>query len=156
MYKNIIVPLDGSELAECVLPHVHTVAKGQTAARVTLIRVVTKLHLYGGVESRFSPEEKKRLEDGSIRVASEYLEKVAARLTEQGLKVDTLVLFGEKTIDTLADYVDKNSVDIIVIATHGRSGVGRWVMGSVAEKILRASPVPVLMVRPKECKIDIA
>jgi len=146
MYKNIIVPLDGSELAECVLPHVHTVAKGQTAARVTLIRVVTKLHLYGGVESRFSPEEKKHLEDDSMNVAREYLNNVASRLIEKGLKAETLVLYGEKTVETLADYVD---VDLIVIATHGRSGVGRWVLGSVADKILRASPVPVLMVRPR-------
>lgn len=55
MYQHIMVPLDGSELAECVLPHVEAIAQGRDKCKVTLVRVVLPFHLYGGVESRFSP-----------------------------------------------------------------------------------------------------
>ena len=147
MYQHIIVPLDGSELAECVLSHVETIATGCAVTKVTLVRVVSPLHLHGGVESRFSPEERKHLEEDSINVAREYLDKLVKKLKERGVAAESEVLFGEHVVDRLIEYVEKNEVDLVVIATHGRSGVSRWFLGSVADRILRAAPVPVLMVR---------
>ena len=147
MYQHIMVPLDGSELAECVLAHVETIATGCDVTRVTLVRVVTPLHLHGGVESRFSPEERKHLEGDSINVAREYLDKLVEKLKENGVAVESEVLYGEHVVDEVVNYAERNEVDLIVIATHGRSGVSRWVWGSVADRILRAAPVPVLMVR---------
>ena len=66
---------------------------------------------------------------------------------EKGVAAESEVLFGEHVVDRLIEYVEKNEVDLVVIATHGRSGVSRWFVGSVADRILRAAPVPVLMVR---------
>jgi len=147
MYQHILVPLDGSELAECVLPHVEALAEKHDACKVALVRVVSPLHLYGGVESSLSPEERKRLEADSMKVAREYLDIVVKRLKEAGIKVESEVLYGGRVVDEIVDYVEKNEVDLVVIATHGRSGVSRWVWGSVADRILRSVRVPVLMVR---------
>lgn len=146
MYQHIMVPLDGSELAECVLPHVEALAIGCNVSRVTLVRVVTPLHLYGGAESGLPPEERQRVEADSMDVARAYLDRMVTRLADMGVSAQAEVLFGN-IIDSLVDYASKNGVDLIIIATHGRSGVSRWVWGSVADRTLRAAPVPVLMVR---------
>ncbi len=146
MYQHIMIPLDGSELAESVLPHVEAIAGGCKVSKVTLVRVVTPLHLYGGVESGISPEERPRLEADSMDIARNYLDEVVKRLRDDGIVAQSEVLLGG-VIDELVKYADKNKVDLIVIATHGRSGVGRWVWGSDADRILRSAHVPVLMVR---------
>ena len=154
MYQHIMVPLDGSELAECVLPHVEAIAKGCNVGKITLIRVVTPLHLHGGVESRLSPEERRRLEADSTDIARNYLDQVVKRLTDIGIAAKSEVLYGN-VIDKLVDYADRNGVDLTVIATHGRSGVSRWVWGSVADRILRSACMPVLMVRVPGCVVGI-
>ncbi|MFC1799207.1 universal stress protein [Thermodesulfobacteriota bacterium] len=71
---------------------------------------------------------------------------VANRLKREGVELKTEVLVG-KVADRLADYAEKNHIDMILIATHGRSGISRWVRGSIAERVLRFANVPVLMVR---------
>ena len=151
MYKNIVAPLDGSELAECVLPHVATVARGcTTPPKVTLIRVVEPLHLLGGLESRISSEERRRIEDESTNVARDYLDQIVNQLKDKGITAQSEVLHGN-AINTLVDYMNENETDLIVVASHGRSGISRWVWGSVTDKILRSSCVPVLMVRAPGC-----
>jgi len=146
MYQHIMVPLDGSELAECVLPHAEAVATGCNTSTVTLVMVVPPLHMYGGAESRISPEERKHLEEDSVEVATAYLEEKAQPLRDKGILVEVKVLLGN-VLDQLVDFADKNGVDLIIIATHGRSGVSRLFLGSVADRLLRQAPVPVLMVR---------
>ena len=145
MYQHVLAPLDGSELAECVLPHVEVIATGCNISRITLIRIVTPLRLYGGIETHISPGERQHLEADSIEVATQYLEEHARKLREKGAFVETKVLFGKIT-EELIEYVTDNEVDLVVIATHGRSGVSKLFLGSTAERILHASPVPVLMV----------
>jgi nucleotide-binding universal stress UspA family protein len=146
MYKHIMVPLDGSELAECVLPHVEAIAAGCNVTTVTLIMVIPPLHMYGGAETRISPEERKHLEEDSVKVATAYLEEKAQLLRDKGVVVEVRVLLGN-VLDQLIDYIVENGVDLIIIATHGRSGVSRLFLGSVADRLLRHAPVPVLMVR---------
>ena len=141
-----MVPLDGSELAEGVLPHVEALARGCNVGKVTLVRVAVPLHLYGGIESRISPEERQRLEADDMDITKNYLEQVVKRLTDVGIAAQSEVLYG-KVIDKLADYADKEKIDLIVIATHGRSGASLSIWGSIANQILRSSGVPVLMVR---------
>ena len=153
MYKHILVPLDGSELAECVLAHVEMIDTGCDVRKITLARVVAPLHLHGGVESRFSPEERRHLEADSLNVAREYLDKLAKRLKGRGIAAESEVLYGEHVVDELVNYANKHEVDLIIIATHGRSGVSRWVWGSVADRILRSAPIPVLMVRAPGCMV---
>jgi len=146
MYQHIMVPLDGSELAECVLPHAEAIAAGCNVTTTTLVMVVPPLHMYGGTETRISPEERKHLEEDSVQVATAYLEEKAQMLRDKGVIVEVKVILGN-VLDRLVEYVNQNGVDLIIIATHGRSGVSRLFLGSVADRLLRHAPVPVLMVR---------
>ncbi len=159
MYKHIMVPLDGSELAECVFSQLETVVKScQIAPKVTLVRVVTPLKLYGGFEfggvpEYISPEQIQRLEDDSAKAAQVYLTKQVQLLKNDGITAEAKVVFGLAS-ESLTDYAEKNGVDLIVIATHGRSGITEWFWGSVAERVLKTSKIPILMVRPNGCVVD--
>ena len=150
MYQHIMVPLDGSELAECVLPHVRTIVEGCNVVKVTLVRVIEPFHIRGGIEVRIPPEERQKLEEHSIDHAREYLEKIAESLREEGVAAQSEVLHGD-VVDKLIEYANTNGVDLIIISTHGRSGIGRWVWGSVTDRILRASCVPITMIRAPGC-----
>ena len=150
MYKKILVPLDGSELAECVLPHVESIAKGCGARDVTFVRVVEPFRIPSGGEASFSEEDIKRFNSESRKAAENYLSEIVSRVKYEETNVQSEVLVG-KVVDTLADYATKTEADLIVIATHGRSGVSRWVYGSVTDRILRSACVPVLMVRAPGC-----
>lgn len=150
MYQHIMVPLDGSELAECVLSHVISIATGCQIPRVTLIRVVTPIKLYGQ-ETDMLTGDFERLVQTNRDVAKKYLDEKAEMLATKGVTAQTVVTFGI-VVEALLDYAEKNNVDLVVIATHGRSGISRWVWGSVADRILRGSRMPVLMVRPPGCE----
>ena len=154
MYKKVLVPLDGSELAECVLPHVESIAKGCGVETVTFVRVVEPIHMPisgddGGYT--FSAEDWNRMESESRAAAGNYLNQLMNRVKYDGIKVELEVLGGGRAADMIADYATKSEVDLIIIATHGRSGVSRWVWGSVADRVLRSAGVPVLMVRAPGC-----
>ena len=150
MYQHILVPLDGSELAEGVLPHLKAIAGGCSVKLVTLVRVVEPLHMYGGLESRFSPEERQRLDKETMDIAGTYLEEVAKRLKQDGLEVEIKVLYG-KVIEKIADFAAENGVDLVIASTHGTSGVSRMVLGSMADRVLRSVCAPILMVRASGC-----
>ncbi|MFA5316946.1 MAG: universal stress protein [Dehalococcoidales bacterium] len=154
MYLHIMVPLDGSELAECVLPHVNAMArllKGKE--KISLVRVVPPLHLYEGTESSLPPEERKQLEADGVRVAKDYLEQVVTKLNLNQVTVTTEVLSGQAA-EKLNEFIENNGVDLIIIATHGRSGIGRWFAGSTADKLIRSASVPVLVVRPPQSPVS--
>ena len=150
MYQKIMVPLDGSELAECVLPHVEAIAMGCEVKDVIFVRAVEPLQLRSGSEWLPTPEEQKRIESTHRSDAQDYLHQLVDRLKYDGADLQSEVITG-KAAESLADYAEKNGVDLIVIATHGRSGISRWVWGSVAGRILRSACVPVLMVRAPGC-----
>ncbi len=151
MYQKILVPLDGSEMAECVLPHVEAIARGCNAESVQFVRTADPVPSpTGGEELAFGADTWKQIEAENRATASKYLEQLVARVKYDGVKVGSEVLSG-RTADSIADYADKNGVDLIIIATHGRSGVSRWVLGSVADRVLRAACVPVMMVRSPGC-----
>jgi nucleotide-binding universal stress UspA family protein len=127
--EHLIVPLDGSELAACVLPVAQTLALS-TGSRVTLVTV----------EPTATPL-------GSAHTAASYLEHVADALRAAGVSVQTNVRVGEPASD-IVDWASATGADAIVMATHGRTGLGRALMGSVADRVLRASRVPVLLPHP--------
>ena len=149
MYTKILVPLDGSELAECVLPYVKWFIKVSDVNELVLLRVVEHLHIPGGLEGSIIPEERERIEQDAVRLAGDYLNKLAVNFQKTGLKVRAEVLVG-KPAKTIAEYVGKSKVDLIIMATHGYSGIHRWVRGSVADEILHAARVPVFLVRPED------
>ena len=150
MYSKIMVPLDGSSLAECVLPHVTAIANSVRAKEVVLVRVVNPIRLPASVPATgdFGFREKDRLllEEHLQTAAANYLQQQADGLEMPDVHASQAIIEG-KVADSLADYAVNHNVDLIVMASHGRSGVSRWVMGSVAEKMVRSSSVPVLLVR---------
>ena len=159
MYKRILVPLDGSELAECVLPHVEAIARGCGVQDAVFLRVVEPLHwvvgpsyVPNGVDDglSFSTEDIKRMNSENRTTAENYLSQLASRTKYDGVTVQSEVITG-KAAESITEYTTNNSIDLITIATHGRSGVSRWVYGSVADRILRSASVPVLMVRAPGC-----
>jgi len=159
MYKKIIVPLDGSELAECVLPHLEVIAQGCEMPEFTFLYVIKP----SGNWENWSIIHRKK------EKATDYLEKKVKSAREKGLNVRYEVLVGnpaESITDyatepvgdpasSITYYADKKGADLIVIATHGRSGIGRWARGSTADKILRSSKIPVLMVRAQEGSVPV-
>ena len=95
----------------------------------------------------FSPEILEGMESARKSAAKDYLDQVIKRFQhDEGTALHSEILFG-RVAESLAEYTKENDIDLIVIATHGRSGVTRWVRGSVADKVLRFSSIPVLMVR---------
>jgi nucleotide-binding universal stress UspA family protein len=158
MYRKILIPLDGSELAECVLPHLDTIIKGCGVEELVLIRVVEPVSLPvgtltdGGTVFTEGDAEKarKNLDNRSETEARDYLARMAERLQKAGINVQSVVLKG-KAADELVDYIKESDADLTVIASHGRSGIGRWIYGSVAERLLRSVCMPILMVRVPGC-----
>ncbi len=149
MYKNIMVPMDGSKLAEAVLPHVAAIAQACSPTTVTFIRVNEPLPIVMQ-ESPLSDDNVKDMEKKNKSFAEQYLDDLAQRVKYNGVKVKTIVLDGNPA-NAIANYADKNNADLIVIATHGRSGPSRWVWGGTADHILRSTCTPVLMVRVPGC-----
>jgi nucleotide-binding universal stress UspA family protein len=145
MYKKIMVPLDGSELAECVLPHVEAFIKGFKISNVILVRVLEP-EISNGREYSIDTKIITKRESERKSSAKDYLNHVVNRLKHEGTALHTDVIVGRVT-ESLIDYTEKNDIDLILIATHGRSGVSRWIRGSIADKILRSANKPVLMVR---------
>ena len=146
MYQHVMVCLDGSELAECVLPHAEKLASDCSIPKITFLCVIKPLKLYGSAESHISPEERERLEADSMAVAIAYLEEKAQSFRDRNFMIECAVLFGD-VVEQIIEYAEQNGVNLIIIATHGRSGVSRMLLGSVADQVIRSSPVPVLIVR---------
>jgi nucleotide-binding universal stress UspA family protein len=155
MYTKIMVPLDGSELAECVLPHVEAITSGSGATNVVFVRVVDPIRLPASVPARgdygYTEKDREKLERHRRQAAGEYLKNVVSDFTVTGANISYDIIEG-KVADSLTDYAVSNGVDLIVMASHGRSGISRWVLGSVAERMVRNSCVPVLMVRAPGCE----
>ena len=135
--ERILVPLDGSGCAETVLPSVEKLAK-ELKASVALLRVVYA-HTFPGVD----PTD---VEVKVVREGEDYLRRIEEGLKAKGLKVDSHVRYGFDAEEIL-DHAGQKDIDFIAMTTHGRSGVKRFLIGSVAEKILRHSPKPVFLVR---------
>lgn len=151
MYARILVPLDGSELAEVALPHAISLAK-QSGAEVILLRVLEPLAPGAamGQESIYiEPEFWRRLQQEYLDEARAYLDRVAARLSADGLSARTEIRRGSPA-EMIIDTARELHADAIVMATHGRSGIGRWMLGSVADRVVRASHLPVLLIRPEK------
>lgn len=146
MYEKLLVPLDGSELAECVLPHVKAFIEGCQVSHVVFVRVVEPAITSAHGAYVISAEILDEMKSARKSAAKDYLEQVVNGFLHEGTSLHSEVLFG-RVSESLKDYAEKNDIDLVLIATHGRSGVTRWVRGSVADKVLRSSDVPVLMVR---------
>lgn len=146
MYHKILVPLDGSELSESVLPHVVEMAKC-TGAQVVLLRVVTQPVLEA-VYTETVPAGTRENGTSARAHAEGYLQRVAYDFFPGNVNV-TYDVSGGPIEDTILDYAAGIQADLIAMSTHGRSGLARMVIGSVAEQIVRRSHLPVLLVHPE-------
>jgi nucleotide-binding universal stress UspA family protein len=145
MYKRALVPLDGSPLAEGILPFILQIA-GPLDLEVVLVYVVRPIAPQAIEGTRHFT-----VDDAAARLkeAREYLAPVAADLRERGVRVTTDARYGEPVAEIVAA-ARETGADLIAMTTHGRSGFGRLVFGSVAEAVLRQAEMPVLMMRLTE------
>jgi len=150
MYRKILVPLDGSKLAESVFPHLENLLQGlKETPEIIITQAVDPISVPVGREAmQFSTiDQVKEYESHRRKDAEKYLGETATLLAARGISTKIVILTG-KAGDVLADYVRKNGVDLVVIATHGRSGIKQMVMGSVAQFLTHSLSVPILMVHP--------
>jgi nucleotide-binding universal stress UspA family protein len=144
MYKRILVPLDGSALAEIALSHAEQLA-ASGSGELVLLRVV--ISPYSIVAPDLVLAGQSIDQDALQQQAEQYLHALATtRLTGRGFPVRTVVCPGP-VAEAILDHARSSSADIIVMSTHGRGGISRWVYGSVADRVLQAAPCPVLLIR---------
>lgn len=145
MYNKILIPLDGSDLAEQALAHGLAIA-AHFNSQVYLVQVVmTPIAIAAPYDISYEYNEKYR--ESALNAANQYLGSIASGVDQKLEKqIHTRVIEGS-VVDSLLDYIEFNGIDLVVMATHGRSGVSRWVFGSVAERILKAASCPVFLIR---------
>ncbi len=144
MYKKILVPLDGSDLAKKALDQTEQLAK-TFGAEIILFQVVPFMPIYGSPElvTPLIIDEKQK------EAAEKYLNNLAEELKKRDLRVKTLVKTGQQVAVEIIDFAKESGVDLIVMCTHGRSGITRWVLGSVAHKVITRAETPILLIHLK-------
>jgi nucleotide-binding universal stress UspA family protein len=144
MYKKILVPLDGSELARKALDHAEKLAK-TFDAEIILFQVVPFMPIYGSPElvTPLIVDEKQK------ETAQKYLTHLAEEMKNRGHRVTFMVRTGQQVAVEIIDFAKESGVDLIVMCTHGRSGITRWVLGSVAHKVLTRAETPILLIHLK-------
>jgi len=144
MFRHIVVPLDGSQLAATAIPYAVALAR-PTDARISLLAVVKPLLVYAGLPSADAQEGDER----HITESTAYLESVALPLRTSGLAVTAVVRHGDPAEAILVDIEDEEDA-LIVMSTHGRTGLERMRAGSVAQRVLRHASIPTLVVPPRK------
>ena len=152
MYKRMLVPLDGSKLGEIALIYAR-----ELAGRLDIDSIL--LHVYSPEESETASIYRAYVEQAAETLRHELIafqKKTSVQLEGKALETRGELAVGHPAEEILR-YADENEIDFIIMATHGRSGIRRWALGSVADKVLRTSSVPVLLVRagtPEEIVYD--
>lgn len=143
-FRKVLLPLDGSDTGESAVPFAEELAR-KTNARLLLLSVmmpayrITAAQDYPGVD--LEPIMKAQKESAEI-----YLHDVETKLKQRGITVSSDTMVGSAA-ETILDYSKEKQVDLIAMSTHGRSGFGRWILGSVTDKVVRASEIPVMVMR---------
>lgn len=141
MYKRILIPLDGSPLAEQALPHAIAHARC-FRAELVLLKVQEPIPEVVGV----SPGALRHAKDRTRELARDYLDRLATPIRAQGVRVETVTVDGRPHVE-IPRFAEVNQVDLIVLSARGRSGLSRWLMGSVADRVVRGAAVPVMLVQ---------
>ena len=144
MYNRILLPLDGSPLAEQALPHAIAIAE-RFQSELILLRVLIPLPKpLATAEAAIQRAEKER-----TVFVREYMEGVAADVQDHGVTVQVITNGGRPHLEII-QYAETNQVDLIVMCSRGQSGLSRWMMGSVSDRVVRGADVPVLLVRAQK------
>jgi nucleotide-binding universal stress UspA family protein len=147
MYENILVPLDGSELAEVALPYAEELAR-QLGSEITLVYI-----------SESVKDSQEDLDQSYLQKIVKSVKERAARYSNTpgntpAIKVKSVVLSGHPA-GKIVEYAETENIGLIVMSTHGRSGIQRWALGSVADKVMRAATKPVVLIRAQGSRSDI-
>jgi nucleotide-binding universal stress UspA family protein len=153
MFERILVPLDGSGLAESVLPHARELAARFNSELILLQVLESAPRMLGESNAPGVPEESTRtVQDEHARTvedARRYLETVLAGAGGDGFERRTEVVSGQPA-ETILEYAERANVSLICLSSHGRGGIGRLVFGSVADHVIQNSSIPLLLLRPAE------
>ncbi len=146
-FKKILVPLDGSQLGEAALPYAAKLAVVNNA-EITLLQIVTTNQDLALAESYTSSmgQLSEEYVQHAMSQATQYLNRIKMLLETKDIPVHAHVEIGFPA-EQIINYAREHEIDMIAMSTHGRSGINRWLVGSVADKVMRASSVPVLMIR---------
>lgn len=152
MLKQILVPLDGSNLAETALPYATQIVEND--GQITLLMVVeipptvSDSPLFP-TPTKATDTKRQFTETITLIHANDYLDQIEANLHSPNLKIEKIVRQGEPAGE-IVDFAENASIDAIVMSTHGRTGLSRWILGSVTHKVIGASPCPIFVVPRKE------
>lgn len=146
-YQNILVPIDGSDTSLAVIPHVVEFAK-QFNSNVIVTEVMT-LDPY--VAAKYlAGEQSNLLIERARKYSEDNLAAAKQKFAEAGLEVSTELLEGEKIHKTIAQAIDKLNIDLIILSSHGRSGVQKFILGSVAQKLITELSIPIMVIKRPE------
>jgi len=148
VFKHLLVPLDGSGFAEAALPYALELA-AQFDSDITLLRVIAPPRLGEGALTPDSADFTIRVRDDLYKEAIEYLQFQKGSLRSQHYRAHYQVVEAEDVATEIINTVRGVGADTVVMCTHGRGGLSRWLFGSVATRVLQSAPVPVLIVRPQ-------
>jgi nucleotide-binding universal stress UspA family protein len=143
MYKKILVPLDGSPLAEAALPHAEALAKSE-GAEIVLLRVAVTPSRYLFAHN---PAEGNNVIKMIEKEAADYMKAEVSKLQNEGVKVTGITRDGAAP-DEILEVAEETHADVIAMSTHGYTGVQRWLMGSVADRVVHYSHIPVMLIHP--------
>jgi nucleotide-binding universal stress UspA family protein len=143
MYKKILVPLDGSTLAEAVLPHAEALAKSEHAEIVILRVPATPASEFLAHDPNAAAMIMKSMEEE----AEEYVLNKVAYFADEQIKATGITKDGAVP-ETILEVAEQTHADIIAMSTHGRTGMSRWLMGSVADRVVHYSHIPVMLIHP--------
>ncbi|MBG7609663.1 MAG: universal stress protein [Anaerolineae bacterium] len=144
MYHRILLPLDGSLLAEQALPHAVALAE-YFQAELILLKVLTPL----SINLNLSPDFVKNAEAATQKLAGEYLDQVAARIQGKEIAKNIVTVTG-RPHEEIVRFAETEQVDVVVMSTRGHSGISRWLMGSVADRVARSVNTPVFLIRTQK------
>ena len=144
MYKKILVPLDGSKVAEGVLPHAKSLAYSEGAELILLTVAANPPMDFVFSDPGLAQSAVQEQEDRS----KQYVTEIENDLKAAGFKTSTLLRIGS-VAEVILGVADELQVDVIAMSTHGRTGPARWLLGSIAERVVHSSKVPVLLIRAK-------
>ncbi len=177
MYKKVVVPLDGSKLAELALPHLEEIAKGCSIPEVLLVSVTERVKgriSQSHIMEPFVPEKPVGVPLPTVglsqfnivynthaagiqeipmtlgkmaKTAAEYICKIAENLEEKGFNITAAILLGNPA-EQISRYANEQEADLIIMASTGKTGIGNWDMSNIAAKVIKDTCVPVLLVKP--------
>ena len=142
MYKKILVPLDGSKTAEGVLPHAKALAYAEKAEMILLNVVANPAFEFAFSDPSIAAQTIAEEEESGRK----YMAEIETQLKSEGYRVTTLIK-GGSAANVILKTAEEIGADIIAMSTHGRTGPAHWIIGSVAEKVVHHSKIPVMLIR---------